>query len=253
MAQTPGQPLFPERASDDLSSYLHRQAIGASGLGLPILLWIIAGLRPLDQAVRWQLLNSVSAYYYSGAVVVFAGILSALAVFLFTYQGYDNAYRRRDVTAAIVAGVAAIFVAFFPTRAPEGLIPPWWTPRSETIHAVSAVVLFGSFAFFCLFLFPKTKTKKGNPLPRDKKVRNVIYYVCGAAMVICLVLVALLARAGWPIFWPEALALEFFAISWLVKGRADHTAMTAAKRTLYYGRHPGQLIRKTWRAMRGST
>ncbi|MFC1955918.1 hypothetical protein ACFLWZ_05265 [Chloroflexota bacterium] len=47
---------------------------------------------------------------------------------------------------------------------------------------------------------------------------------------------------GAPIFWPEALALEFFAVSWLVKGRADITAVAAGRRTLYYGRHPKQLF-----------
>src|SRR6266545_2173362 len=51
---------------------------------------------------------------------------------------------------------------------------------------------------------------------------------------------ALITRA--PIFWPEAVALEFFAVSWLVKGRADRTAAAAGRRTLHYGRHPGQLV-----------
>jgi hypothetical protein len=56
-----------------------------------------------------------------------------------------------------------------------------------------------------------------------------------------------------PIFWPEALALELFAVSWLVKGRVDKTAASAGRRTLHYGRHPGQLVDAARRAIRGST
>src|SRR5262249_48684730 len=126
----------------------------------------------------------------------------------------------------------------------------WWTSWTGTLHYVSAVVLFGAFIFFSLFLFPRTKVKNG-PLPPDKRARNGIYVTCGVAMVACTVWagLALLIRA--PIFWPEALALEFFAVSWLVKGRADWTAVAAGRRTLHYGRHPGQLVSDVWSAILG--
>lgn len=244
--------FLPTPEPDDLSSHAHRQFIGGSGLVLPLLLWVIAGLRPTPPLPRWALLNSVSAYYYSGAVAAFVGILIALAVFLFTYRGYANQYHRRDRVAAVVAGGAAVLVAFFPTAAPEGLsAPSWWTTRTGITHYGSAVMLFGAFTYFALFLFPKSKVKKGEPLPPDKQTRNRIYLVCGVGMVAALAWAAVAAATRRPIFWPEALALEFFATSWLVKGRADRTLVAAGQRTLYYGGRPGELASKIRSVLRG--
>jgi hypothetical protein len=108
--------LFATAEQDDLSSHLHRQLIGYLGMTLPFLLWVIAGWRPTEGLPRWGLLTSVSAYYYTGSVAAFVGILVALAAFLVTYRGYKNEQNRRDRIAAIIASVAAIGVAFFPTR-----------------------------------------------------------------------------------------------------------------------------------------
>jgi hypothetical protein len=45
------------------------------------------------------------------------------------------------------------------------------------------------------------------------------------------------------------LALDLFAVSWLVKGRADRTIVAAGRWTLHYGRHLGQLVSDTWSAI----
>jgi hypothetical protein len=231
------EPLFATAEPDDLSSHAHRQFIGFLGLVLPVILWLIAGVRPIEGLPRWELLGSVSAYYYTGAVAAFVGILVALGVFLFTYRGYNNDYRRRDRVAAIIAGLAAVLVASFPTGAPNPLsVPSWWTPRTDTIHHISAGVLFCSFSFFSLILFPKSKVAAGEPLPLDKRVRNWIYILCGIAMVGCILWAWNTDFTGSPMFWPEALALEFFAVSWLVKGRADKTVVAAVRLILFYGR-----------------
>lgn len=244
-------PLFSAGEPDDLSSHAYRQLIGSLGLVLPLLLWLIGGLRPTEGLPRWELLGSVSAYYYTGSVAAFVGVLVALGVFLFTYRGYNNEYRRRDRVAAIIAGGAAVLVAFFPTAAPNGLAAPsWWTPRTGAIHYVAAVVLFCAFIYFSLFLFPKSRVGAGAPLPPDKRFRNGIYIVCGIAMVGCILWAAGASLSGEAIFWPEALALEFFAVSWLFKGRVDRTAVAAGHRALHYAHHPGQLVGHVWRAIR---
>ncbi len=231
------EPLFATAEPDDLSSHAHRQFIGILGLALPVILWLIAGVRPTKGLPQWKLLGAVSDYYYTGAVAAFVGTLVVLGVFLFTYRGYKNKYRRRDRVAAIVAGLAAILVALFPTSAPTGLSEPsWWIPRTGTIHHISAVVLFCAFSFFSLFLFPKSKPGAREPLPLDKKVRNWIYILCGIAIVGCMLWAWIMYSKVDPVFWPEALSLEFFAVSWLVKGRADKTAIVAVRRALYYGR-----------------
>jgi hypothetical protein len=226
---------------DDLSGHLHRKFIGASGLLLPIVLVLGAWLRPTTGLPHDDLLDSVSAYYYTGAVAAFVGTLSALSVFMFTYQGYDNRYRALDRWTALIAGVCAALVAFFPTDAPYG-IPrlPWWTPAVGTIHFTSAAILFSCFAFYCLVLF--RKTYPGRELARlepDKKRRNTLYAVCGWGILACLAWAAVAKTNDQPIFWPETIALELFAMSWLVKGRADRVV-----------RHPVESVKGVWRAVR---
>jgi hypothetical protein len=240
----------PKPENDDLSSHAHRQLIGIIGLLLPPMLWLIAAWRPLEGSNRWDLLGSVSAYYYTGAVSVFSGALFALAVFLFSYNGYRNEHHRRDRIAAIIAGIAAILVAFFPTEVPEGFeMLPWWTQPMKIIHYSAAAALLCSFVFYCLFQFPRSNLKI-EEFPRDKQIRNGIYYLCGAAIVICLLWAAIAAIMEAPIFWAETGALEFFAISWLVKGRVDKTAIAAGRQTLLYARHPQQLVNNVRSAIR---
>lgn len=89
------EPIIPLRKPDDLSGHAHRQFIGLLGMFLPVLLWLIAGWRPTESPPQWEPLSSVSAYYYTGSVAAFVGLLITLAVYLFSYQGYNNQYRSR--------------------------------------------------------------------------------------------------------------------------------------------------------------
>lgn len=233
------QPYFPPGEPDDRSTHAHRQLIGALGLVLSPLLWVVAAWRPTPGLEPWRPLRSVSAYYHTGAVAVFVGVLAALAVFLFTYRGYANVWGRRDRIAAAVAGGAAVLVAFFPTKAPAGVLPPaWWAPWMATAHYIAAAVLFGAFIFFALFLFPKTGLE--GTLPRDKRIRNRVYRTCGGVMTACIAWATAAALTERAIFWPEALALEFFAASWLVKGRADRTAVLVLRRARQAMRGAGE-------------
>jgi hypothetical protein len=108
----------------DLSQQTHRRLIGVLGFLLPILLYLVAGLRPTAPLPRWTFLDSVSAYYYTGAVAILVGVLFALSLFLFSYPGYENVIADRVVGR--VGGAAALGVALCPTTAPEGLSPPPW-------------------------------------------------------------------------------------------------------------------------------
>ena len=72
--------FFAAPENDDKSSNAHRQLIGYLGLIMPVLFWLIAGLRPTEGLQTWKPLTSVSAYYYTGAVSAFAGILVALSL-----------------------------------------------------------------------------------------------------------------------------------------------------------------------------
>lgn len=217
-------------STDDLSNDAHRQLIGYIGLVLPFLLIFIVKFRDGDE--RWRSLASISAYYYTGAVAIFVGMLVALALFLFTYGGYNNKYKWVDQWAARIAAVAALMVAFFPTREPAGMTAlPWWTPTTGFLHYVGASVLFAMFAVFALWLFRRTADGE-QPKAADKWWRDNCYLVCGIVIVACILWTGV---NGWkvdPIFWPESIALVAFALSWLVKGYALRTIINKGRSLL---------------------
>lgn len=210
-------PPGPSGGPDDLSGHRHRQVIGYLGLALPILLVLFVRLRPPAPEDQW-LGSSLSAYYWTGAVALFAGLLAALSLFLLTYRGYDNAYHTYDRAAAIVAGVAAAAVALFPTRPPAGVNAPWWREWVGITHWVAAATLFSMFAIFSLWLF--TRPSQTGPESSGGRARNGIYVLCGVGIVASMIWTVIARQAGRSIFWSESLALGFFASSWLTKGRA---------------------------------
>ena len=218
----------PGERPDDISGHTHRQVIGYLGLALPIVLVQMVRLRPNAPSDQWSG-NSISAYYWTGAVSFFVGLLAALSLFLLTYRGYDNKFYKYDRGAAIIAGTAAAVVALFPTTPPAGITPrlPWWADWIKVTHAVAAIILFSMFAVFSLWLFRKTAA--GEQPPADKKRRNAIYLLCGIGIVASMIWALVAGLANRSIFWSESLALIFFAWSWLVKGQAvDSIASTLA-------------------------
>ncbi len=243
---TPSAPraLFAAREQDDLSTHLHRQLIGYVAFLFSWILLLIAWSRSTKELPGLEILDSVSAYYYTGAVAAFVGCLVALAAFLFTYRGYGKENEQRpDLLAGWIAGIAALLVAFFPTTAPLIVLKPsWWEPWMRVTHYVGAIVLFGTLIFFSLFLFPKSS--KGKPITPGKWWRNRVYYLCGGVMVGCMAWAAIAGFYDRSIFWPETVALMAFGVSWLTKGRADWTLVTAV-------RHPRQLFYEVSRAVRG--
>lgn len=208
----------PEQRPDDISGHRHRQVIGYLGLALPIMLVQLVRLRPNAPSDQWMG-NSISAYYWTGAVSLFVGVLAALSLYLITYRGYANDSYKWDRLIAVVAGVAAAMVAIFPTAPPTGAAAlPWWADWISKAHAVAAIVLFSMFAVFSLWLFRKTAANE-QPTPA-KKWRNRVYLLCGVGIVVSMVWAYSAGQSGGSIFWPESFALIFFASSWLVKGHA---------------------------------
>ena len=79
---------------------------------------------------------------------------------------------------------------------------------------------------FSVALFTKTDPN-GVPTPRKKR-RNVIYYVCGVVILLCIAGMLLIGvfrsqiapaiEDYAPVFWLESIAVLAFGFSWLVKG-----------------------------------
>lgn len=228
-AQQNKKGMLPPRRKDDESDYAHRQLIGYIGLVLPMILIILVVTR--DGAKQWLNLDSISAYYYTGAVAAFVGMLVALALYLVTYRGYRNDYYWADRAASIIAAVAALGVAFFPTAAPAGVTElTWWTQAMGVFHYVFAVTLFSMFAVFALWLF--RYTPEGKKVSSDRRRLNRIYFLCGLVIVASMIWASYEGLNNRSIFWPESVALIAFSVSWLVKGHA-HQSIAGVARSMF--------------------
>lgn len=224
-ANVPNLPAGP----DDDSSQAHRQLIGSVGLLLPLLLWLITGLRPNEPSNRWEWLGSISAYYYTSAVAAFIGLLIALSLYLFAYRGYKNRWQWADKWCARIAAVAALGVAFFPKDAPTAAMqPPWWANWMKLVHYGSTVFLFSAFAVFSIWIF--TLPDPEGAQTSDKTRRDWVYRTCGVAIVLGMIAAFVMGYFKKPILVPEIVVLVAFATSWLVKGEIRKTIGEAIKK-----------------------
>ena len=198
-------------------SYLAlRWIIGVLAITLPLVLviWEFISCECDD------ILSSISNYYHSDAGDYFVGIVFAIAVFLFTYRGYAKGKEWiSDNYAGYLTCLFLLGVALFPTG-------DSWIGQA---HLTFATLAFLMLAYFCFVLFVKTNVQPGEVLPKLKRRRNMVYRICGAIIVLCIVLIGAYL---WflqdeesisdlsPVFWLEWLALWAFGISWFVKGKA---------------------------------
>jgi hypothetical protein len=203
-----------------------RKASGWIGLAFPFILiaggWICQAIRnePL------HLESQISQYYYNGMGDIFVGLLCALGVFHLATEGYEFG----DLIAGRLACVFGFGVAWLPTIREGSTASPMQHLVAD-LHYVCAGLLFGTLAFLCIFQFTKTDDKRKRT--NRKKMRNVVYYVCGGIITGCIVLIGsvnliesrhvLTAFTDWLKSWKwqfcfESIALLAFGAAFLVKG-----------------------------------
>ncbi len=158
---------------------------------------------------------SISESYYRGgwAQSTLIGFLYATAAFLLAYNGLW----RSEMVLSKVASIAALGVALFPCRCGDHIeIIPY-------VHAVSAATLFLILAYFCYAFFQRAM-EKGHT---QAKARAVIYALCGSAIVLSIVAIAVYNLPGGTLktqmprltFYGESVALIAFGFSWLTASR----------------------------------
>jgi hypothetical protein len=98
-------------------------------------------------------------------------ILGAASITLVSYKGYETI----DDIILTLAGIAGFMICIFPCR---GYCKADASVCS-TIHNISAVIFFGLLAYNSFFLF----TKSIGQMTFKKKMRNIIYRICGIGMI----------------------------------------------------------------------
>lgn len=182
-----------------------RVMIGLLGLLLP---WIVVALIGGFPA-------SISATWYTNACTPFMIILGSASLLLISYKGYT----KFDDIILTLAGVAGLLICLFPCTvyAFPGLVGTFLIPTeiSNIIHFVAAIVFFGLLSFNSLFLFTKSNGEK----TQKKKIRNIIYIVCGIGMIVSFGILFLPTFAC-QVWLMETIALFFFGVSFLTKADA---------------------------------
>lgn len=184
-----------------------RAILGWLGMGLPFIVLMLCLI------FGYGLPESISAtYYLAPTITPFMIILGASSILLICYNGYE----KQDDIICTLAGIFGLFICLFPcftetlTRVGTFQIP---VIISMWIHNISALIFFCLLAYNSFFLF----TKGDSTNNWKKKIRNVIYRVCGIGMVASFILIIPLNNISNCIWIIEAIALMFFGISWLTK------------------------------------
>ena len=139
-------------------------------------------------------------------------ILGSAAFLLISYKGYE----RIDDVILTCSGIAALMICLFPCSISEaGLkVGTFMIDKeiSNIIHSIAAVIFFALLAYNSFFLF----TKSSGEMTKRKKIRNIIYRVCGIGMVASF-LILLLPPFRIKVWLMETIALFFFGVSFLTK------------------------------------
>lgn len=179
-----------------------RAMIGWLGMLLP---WIVVLL-------IHKFPTSISATWYTNACTSFMIILGSASILLICYQGYE----KTDDILNTLTGIAGLGICLFPcyVRGEGPLVGTFLIPIniSDTIHSICAFIFFGLLAYNSIFLFTKSKGE----MTKNKKIRNIIYRICGVGMLSSF-LILLLPNFYIRVWLMEAIALFFFALSFLTK------------------------------------
>lgn len=191
-----------------------RKMLGWLGMLLP---WIVAILYMLFEVNKFAFPQSISAtYYYTSCITPFMIILGSAGILLICYEGYD----KQDNIICTLAGIFGICICIFPCdNADFANVGTFQLPTniSHWLHMIFAIAFFALLSYNSLFLF----TKSSGEMTKEKKIRNVIFRVCGIGMIVSFVLIIPLSLLNFgSTFWLiEAIALMFFGISWLTKSQ----------------------------------
>jgi len=164
--------------------------------------------------------SSVSLYYYTNMRDFLEAVLIGIGIFIITYKGYTIL----DRIINILTGIFGICIALFPCSSNIDCVGIFNIPSevSNILHLITAGIFFGLLGFISFFLF----TKSDGATTKQKKIRNIIYRVCGIIIAVCGLLIGLsfaflgeeIMNKYFIVLILEIIILTSFGISWLIKG-----------------------------------
>ncbi len=224
-----------EDGNELVLSYLTlRNLIGFGGMLLPIALAICPSRR--SEYMGFE--PSISDYYYTDRGDILVVMLCVIGAFLIAYYGYEF----KEWLLTFVAGICGIGVAFVPTKlgcddcplsvhTPSGGI--FKTLAGTGWHFAFAATFLFSLAIMSLYFFTRGGSDEhplddGHKLSQKTK-RNRVFRICGWTIIASLVILGIyfilinytaLDLKPFPMVYVfEAIAVEAFGFSWLVKGQ----------------------------------
>lgn len=185
-----------------------------------LLLGLIGHFCGVNQPGWWL---SVSAAYYNNTAPLMIILLSLTAMFMLSYDCYNN----KDRGLMIAQGVLCLMIIIFPTK-PEismdhvGIlcVPPM---LSFVLHTLCSVALFYLFGHMCIFRFRRTTSKLQNQRIK-KRVANLCYTIFGSLiwfstfMLFILGAIDVFVWKGFAyVMLCEYVMLGSYAAAWIIK------------------------------------
>lgn len=204
-----------------LRSYLFmRVMVGVIGISLPFVLVladrIVFSGDPFPR-------SALSDYYYSGVRELFVGALCAAAMFLVTYKIVEA---NLDNTVTVVAGLAALTIALFPTEGPNGTpLTPLQDLLGEgvvsAVHYVAAAVFILALAAMSYFFGRREGAREPRPGHRSPVFWRWYHWTCAGVILLAVAFMAIASLVDEPpraLLYGEAISVWAFGASWLMKG-----------------------------------
>jgi hypothetical protein len=206
---------------------LMRTFVGILGLALPAIL-LIGDYFFLGTKVATR--GSLSAYYHSGMRDFFVSILAVVGILLFTYKITE---RNRDNALSVIAGIAAVGVAIFPTGIPSGInatLTPIQDKLGEDftagVHYFFAACFIVSLGILCYDFANRERKRPQQRVGYDARFPPEFWYRFHLSMAIaiaCAVVFIIVTQSlgvfdKHSILIGETVVTVAFGLSWLAKG-----------------------------------
>jgi hypothetical protein len=201
--------------------FIYRLGLVVMGFALPLVLVGVGWSRH-----KLPMQDSLSAYYHAGDGAmrdVFVGVLIAVAALLILYKGL----KKWEDWALNLAGVALVFVAWFPMEWPSGVSSSSWS-----IHGSAAIIFFLLIAVVCWFRGMDDLCRADIGYEKVWRATYKVLAILMAVIPLSAYALSLIQGSSRGILYIEACGVWVFAGYWLAKALEIKKGLNCRKRLL---------------------